>query len=62
MLQSLGSLRVVVLLALTLFPSFQSVKLVTIVAEVLVPCVPEMRLNQHQVMLLTVQLIHHVME
>ena len=41
--------------------SFQSVKPVTTEAEVRASCAPDMRSNQHQVMLLTVQLIHCVM-
>ena len=39
----------------------QSVRPVTTEVEAPVPCAPEMRSNQHQVTLLTVQLTHHVM-
>ena len=41
--------------------SFQSAKLVTTEAEALASCAPEMRSNQHQVTLLTAQLIQRVM-
>ena len=40
---------------------FQSAKLVTTEAEAPASCAPEMRSNQHQVTLLTVQLILPVM-
>ena len=43
-----------------LFP-YQCARPATLKAEVLASRVPEMRLNQHQVTLLTVQLIHRVM-
>ena len=41
---------------------FQSVMLVTMEVVHLVPCVPETLWDQHQVVLQTAQLIHHVME